>query len=163
MQARGALLIALLVAAVVQAVHYLPLMPARMATHFDGAGVPNGWGTPVAFFTIMLGLEVVMALSWATVRPLLRRLPNEQINFPNREYWLAPERREEAFRRFAGLLLEFGAMIQLLLITVTQLVVQANMSTPVVLSSGIALALVLFGVGTVIWLVRIFTAFPKAA
>lgn len=162
MKARSAILFALLAAAAAQAAHYAPLMPARMASHFDGAGVPNGFSTPGAFFTIMLGLQAIMALSWLTIRPFMRRLPPEQINLPNRDYWLEnPERREVAFERFAAVMLEFGIMLELLLVYVTQLVVEANLRSPVILSSKIALALIALGVGTCLWLVRLFTAFPR--
>lgn len=161
MKVRRAVIFTLLLAAAAQAAYYLPLMPPRMASHFDGSGIPNSWSTPPAFFAIMLTLQAIMACSWFTIRPLLRRLPPEQINLPNRDYWLTPARREVAFERFAGLMLEFGIMLELLLVYVTQLVVWANLSSPVVLSPRVGMALVAFMVGTIIWLVRLFSSFAE--
>lgn len=49
---------------------------------------------------LLLGPALVLALRWLVVRTA-RRSP-EMISYPHRDYWLAPERREEGIRRMTA-------------------------------------------------------------
>src|SRR5437588_11310819 len=79
-----------------QTIYYYPRLPAVVAQHFGAEGNPNGWAPREAFFLIswvvLLGIS---ALLMVTPR-LLRRVPVAMINLPNKDYWLAPERKEES-------------------------------------------------------------------
>lgn len=46
--------------AVLQVVYYYPQMPAVVASHFDGLGVPNGWSGKDAFFALYLTIVVLL-------------------------------------------------------------------------------------------------------
>ena len=46
------LFFAIVFAAIVQAGHDFPLLPNRLASHFDAAGAPNGWMDKSQFFMI---------------------------------------------------------------------------------------------------------------
>src|SRR4051794_14764693 len=72
------------------------LLPERVASHFGLHGQANGWMSKQAdllFFTgIGLGLPLlVLGLSYTA-----RFFPNDLFNLPHKDYWLAPERRQES-------------------------------------------------------------------
>lgn len=66
-------------------------LPEKVATHFNAAGVANGWMTPgghVQFtLTSGFGLSVlIVGLFYA-----LRFLPPSFLNVPRKEFWMKPE------------------------------------------------------------------------
>ena len=84
--------------------------------HFAANGEPNGWETPAGYvrFTLIFG-AVVPAFILLTFF-LIRFCNGWGLNIPHKDYWLAPERREETFafvqrqgNWFAGLLIAFFA------------------------------------------------------
>jgi uncharacterized membrane protein len=112
---------------VLQIVYYWPLMPERMASHFDGTGNPNGWSSRGTFFCLHAGLTVMIIFIFRILPSLLHRFPASLINVPNREYWLASERRQEAFTLITDRLLIFGNGTLFLFVAIVQLVFQANL------------------------------------
>lgn len=89
------------------------VLPARVASHFDARGIPNGWA-PRGFF---VGIQVFVVLTlWITLEASRRRIltPGAPMNLPNRDYWLAPERRAETAAWITAHLREFGAATLLL-------------------------------------------------
>jgi serine/threonine-protein kinase len=72
-------------------------LPARVATHFDGEGNPNGWMTRSTHITFILIFGFAFPLSLVGLLWLARLLPESLINIPKRDYWLAPERRAQTF------------------------------------------------------------------
>ena len=61
MSAPKAVFIALVALAVAQAIFYYPQLPGTMASHFDGAGHPNGWSSKPVFVGGMFGMMALMA------------------------------------------------------------------------------------------------------
>ena len=106
-------------------------LPERVASHFNGAGVANGWMAQSTYVRFIAGFGVIFSLLWAVALPLLLRItPVSLWNLPHRDYWLGPERRAETqaylavqFRWFACLAVGFAAGVH-------ASVVQANAATP---------------------------------
>ncbi len=70
--------------------HAYPELPERIASHFNGAGVPNGWMTKDQFFTLNAFL-VGMAVFTGLFPPfMIAKVDPSLINLPNKDYWLAP-------------------------------------------------------------------------
>lgn len=92
------LLVLTLAAAIVQAAWWYPRLPAQVPTHFGPNGLPDGWSTPTQMIVVFVGLQFISAGSLALVAIALKFIPNSMINIPNRQYWLAPERREATLR-----------------------------------------------------------------
>ena len=111
-----------------QALHYGPLLPERVASHFGPGGTPNGW-MPSSFF-IKLNLGVVAFLVFmlyaASVR--MRAADPATLKLPNRDYWLAPERRGETVEFLSGWFLWFGAATLLLMLDMFRQVFQYNLA-----------------------------------
>jgi hypothetical protein len=72
-------------------------LPPRVASHFDGRGVPDGWMTRSAHIVWMLGFGVGVPAFIVFLVSILRLFGGLGLNIPRREYWLAPERREATF------------------------------------------------------------------
>lgn len=83
----------LFLAGLLMMAYYYPQMPPRMASHFAADGRANGWQSREGFFLLML---LVSASSAVVVAPRqIAAKANARINLPNRDFWLAPERRAE--------------------------------------------------------------------
>jgi len=110
-------------------------MPAVVASHFSGSGAANGYMPRALYLLLMLVFVVVLPLVLAFVPGRSLNNPRARFNVPNRDYWLAPEHREEAValvRRYIG---RFGIVLAVFLCYVHWLVVRANAVRPPVLSS----------------------------
>jgi uncharacterized membrane protein len=155
---RYLILVGLVFLGFAQALIYYPQMPTPMASHFDGAGIPNGWSTPAQFFGLAITVELLSAGCFLIGR-LVGRMPTSMINLPNKEYWLAPERREQTMRRFSDSMIDFGIITHALLLYAFQLCILANLNPPPRLSHGIVWALILYAVLTVAWTIRMLTSY----
>jgi uncharacterized membrane protein len=108
-------LVAAIGVALLHAWHLSSVLPERVASHFDGAGLPNGWTTRAAFVGVYLGVIAVVSVSFGGIAALVRRVPSSLINLPNKAYWLAPDRREATMGWITGWSCLFGAATLLLM------------------------------------------------
>ncbi len=114
-------------AAVLQIAWHYPQLPANVASHFDGQGRPNGWMSRDGFFLLygaMLALQ--LAIFGAGFR-LMRRLPDRWFSLPNRDYWLAPERRGATLGYLEGWGLWMGCAVVAFIMGIFQLAIDANL------------------------------------
>ncbi|MCH6572343.1 MAG: DUF1648 domain-containing protein, partial [Proteobacteria bacterium] len=77
----------------VQLAVYYPQLPETMSVHFNKDGLANGWSSREVYFSIQIGLLVVLT-GIAAIAPLWGLKPGMKFRLPNREYWLAEERKE---------------------------------------------------------------------
>jgi len=154
------ILVFLYVAAVVQLGWIGSQMPAVVATHYDGAGHPNGWMSRAGMIGFQLGILAITAASFLGLPVLLGRLSPTLINIPHREYWLAPERRNATMTGLQNWMAGMGCGVVLLMMAVAHLVHRANLTTPPRLSSAALLAclggFLVYIVGSLIVLYRRF-------
>jgi uncharacterized membrane protein len=128
-------------------------LPARVATHFDIMGRPNGWMSRDGLIEFMLGFGILTPAFVVGSMAGVGYIPVSFVNLPNRDYWLAPERR----RATSAILLRFAlwlACILVLLFTgLYGLVIQANSPGYGRHLNGLGISLLLGGflVGTLIW------------
>lgn len=73
-----------------------PMLPLRMATHFDAAGNPNGWMSRSEHLIFMGAFGIGFPLFIIGMCWMARYLPMSAINLPHRDYWLSSERRDES-------------------------------------------------------------------
>jgi serine/threonine-protein kinase len=138
-------------------------LPATVASHFDAHGDANGWMDRTLFLLMMVLVGLLMPGMALLLRVLLRWLPASQINLPNREYWLAPERRAETIAEIPRRFLWLSCWTLVFLLGIHMLVVDANQRNPNHLSSAIWVLLVAYLVSIAIWvaaLVRHFRRVP---
>jgi hypothetical protein len=108
-----------------------------MASHFDGAGNPNGWQSRSAFFGLSLGVVLVLTCCFRVLPSLLHRFPDGLVNIPNKDVWLSPARRKGTFALLKDRMVLFGNATLLFLMAVMQLVVQANLDPALRISAGV--------------------------
>jgi uncharacterized membrane protein len=137
-------------------------LPARVASHFDLNGRPNGWMSREADLLFMgligIGLPLfIIAVSYAT-----GFVPKSLVNLPYREYWLAPERRKETAAYVGGRAVWMACMMLAFLTLVHLLVVEANGKSAPHLSGPLILSLAgIFLIGTGVWVWRLYQHFNK--
>lgn len=130
------------------AIHFSSLyaqLPPVMASHFDARGVPNGWQPKELFFTFLVGSLVIAAILTFAVPLLMEVLPTSLINLPNKEYWLAPERRAESIGFFQTQFAWFGCALLFFMMFAFEFAIRANFrDRPQMDSSSFVIALVAF-------------------
>ena len=139
-------------------------LPPIVASHFTSNGTANGFMPRRIYVAISLLMVVVMPLVVAFLPAAMIRRGGSNLNIPNREYWLAPERREGTvdFIREHGLW--FAAAVALFLGYVHWLVVGANALHPPELSAaGMRWGMAVFFVGVGVWMMILFARFRRPA
>jgi uncharacterized membrane protein len=121
-----------------------PLLPARMASHFGPHGEVTNRQSKEQFFMTMAVVVGVSFVAGFVVPPLIGIMPASMINLPNKEYWLAPERRKETMRYLGAKMGWFGCALLFLLLFVTSEAIDANMPSHGQFDIGATFA-VLFG------------------
>lgn len=142
------------------ALHY-PDLPDRVASHFDASGRADGFMAKGAFVTLMAALAVGDLLLFAGIGWLIGRLPAGLINMPNKDWWLAPERRAATVAALAAQLHWIGAATQLLLVATFELTARANSGDQAQLSGGFWFVLVGYLLYVAWWLVRMHRRFGR--
>lgn len=75
--------------------HSYTLLPEMVSTQFDAYGTPLRSMSRANFAMFHVGFVVFMSGIFAGMGYLLTRVPVKYLNIPNKDYWLAPERRRE--------------------------------------------------------------------
>jgi uncharacterized membrane protein len=154
------LFIASFLANVVLSLVSLAILPDRVAIHFGSGGAPDGWASNLTHTLVMLGAHSLVFGALYFSPSLLATVPGKWISFPNRDFWLAPQRRHRAVERLSRLLWQFGTGVFGLLFFAGLLAIRANRSDPVRLDEGLFLSgLAVFLAFTVYWIVALVRAF----
>ena len=146
-----------------QARNFANAMPNVMATHFGASGSANGWQTKGQFFVLEIVLLGVCLLVGFVVPAIISAVPPELVNLPNKDFWLAPIRRDHTIAVIRIQMAWFACALLTFLIVVNQLVFNANQLVPHQLNAPqFTIALVAFLGFVAIWLVRLIGYFSKA-
>ena len=138
----------------------LLILPERVAIHFGLGGLPDSWAPNLNSTLLMLGVHALVFVSLYFSPKLLATIPSRWISLPNRNYWLAPERRSEAVAKFSQLMWQFGTAVFLFMLLAGVLTMRANLSKPVRLEEGVLLiGLAIFLAYTAYWTIALLRAF----
>ncbi|MBN1296004.1 DUF1648 domain-containing protein [bacterium] len=155
-----ALLIVSYTLTIILAVVSMHFLPEQVATHFGAGGHADGWGARESNAMMFAGIQTSLFLLFAFLPCAIRHIPGQWINIPNREYWLAAERREITQRMIAGLLDVYGTGFFVFMTGFFILVIRANLSTPVHLHEPTLFILLgIFLVFTAGWVVAFYRKF----
>lgn len=123
-----AILAFLVVGFIGQIIYYYPNLPERMASHFNASGKPDGWMSK-SVFLIFEGVVLTMIIAEFTLLPLLiEKMPDSLISLPNKDYWLANERRAETFSAIRVYFEWFSVGLLGLFIAINEFVFRANLN-----------------------------------
>lgn len=139
--------------------YYYTALPGQIASHFNAAGEADGWMSKNAFF-IFEGVILLIILAEFTVLPfLIKKMPDSLINLPNKDFWLALDRRSETFAAIGEYFDWFSILLLSLFITVNHIVFRANIRGENLSSTAMWLILGAFFAFTIFWLVKFFRRF----
>lgn len=151
---------AIVAIALAQAIYNFPLLPDRLASHFNAYGLPNGWMSKQAFFIVYAAMILVAAVPEFFVPYSIAHTSNARVNLPNKDYWLAPDRRASTMAYFEKSFAWFGCALLLLEVCAMGLAIQANFSSPPRLPAVPMMGLVVvFLVYTVVWVILMMRRF----
>ncbi len=128
-------------------------LPPVVASHFDGAGAPNGWSSRAGYAALLVVIGAGLPAGIVALVTLLTRRGPERLNIPARQYWVHPERGAEAVRRVRAYMWWLGCIMTGASLVIHLLVVEANASDPPRLGTrGILLTLVATLGGIGLWI-----------
>lgn len=157
------MLVVLLFVMMTELFYSLPRTSSPLASHFDTAGVANGWMTKSTFSLVYSGPILLMSALALALGPLVNRLP-WLLSLPHRDYWLAPERRKSSLTYIDAWTLWFNNVTILFLLGVVHLTLEANREAQARLDVIAFAALAALYLGfTTLWLTRLFGRFRKPA
>jgi uncharacterized membrane protein len=121
------IIILLLALAAIQFAYYYPKLPDTLAVHFGTSLEADGWQGKQGFVFAYACVEVGMVAMLLVIGFVMTRVPIGMVNIPNRDYWLAPERRKQTLE---CVMTQVGwIMVATLayLIAIAQVILDANM------------------------------------
>jgi hypothetical protein len=123
-------------------------LPPVVASHFDASGAPDGALPRGLYLALMGALLAGVPLLLALLPRWMIGRDGARLNIPHRQYWLAPDRREQTldFLRRQGRW--FAAAVALFLAYAHGLVVQANRQPPSLATPALLAGLVVFLLAT---------------
>ena len=116
------------------------------------------------FATFYIVLVILTAALLGGLGELLRHVPDDLMNLPNKDYWLSPERHEATIGKITVSMASFGVATMILLIAVMHLAIVANLDGTKQLSILFFPFFLVYIVYVVIWtvlLVRRYNNVPK--
>jgi uncharacterized membrane protein len=140
----------------------LPSLAEPVATHFDGAGNPNGWMSRRGYAIFMVALGIGLpAFIVALVRIAPRRFPN-QLSIPHRSFWLAAGRREETLQFLKWHIGWLATLMVFFVIAIHHLVIMANAARPPVLPRApLFFVIGCFLAGLAVWMWLLWLRFRR--
>lgn len=111
------------------------ITPEQMAAHFDIQGLPDRFVSKAEFFWFQVQTLLVMILISLPLQLLFLVLPPGLINMPNREYWLAPERRAETVGRLSSFAAMVFGIILLVIQAAFEISAYANLQMPIMFNA----------------------------
>ena len=136
-------------------------LPQRVASHFNAAGVPDGWTTRSNY---LLGIGAVVFGGSAFILALfycVRFFPPSMINLPHREHWLAAERRWTTMDTLLNAGIWFTCFQALFGFGLHWLIVEANRSPGARLGPGVWLLAGCFLGITGLWVFALIRRFTR--
>jgi uncharacterized membrane protein len=138
-----------------------PSLPERVATHFGTDGRADGWMTKAAYARFQVGLTGFLALLFLGIGKLMTLLPDDAINLPNRDYWLAPARRARTVAIMKSEMHRFGCAMVAFSLGIQEAVIRANISQSFRLGSLFFVCLVGFLGFTTVWTIGFYRRFRR--
>ncbi|MGE5681154.1 MAG: DUF1648 domain-containing protein [Bacillota bacterium] len=109
-------------------IYFYPLLPDKMATHFNFSGNADGWAGKTPFFMIFVFIYFISIGSMLLLSFFINKIPNSMINLPNKDKLLAPERREVTLSYISKFLIDLASLTALLFIFLNYFVFVTNIN-----------------------------------
>jgi hypothetical protein len=105
-------------------------LPAQVASHFGAGGAASGAMTRSGYVLFMLAFAIGLPLLMVFSMGVLPRLMENGLNIPNRDYWMAPARREATLRYLGTHAYWLGSLLTVFIAAIHLLLLEANAAQP---------------------------------
>lgn len=156
-------LLCILLLCVGQALYFAPQLPKQVASRFAADGTAIGQSSKLQFLLLTVGLNIAVTAFTATIAAFLSQLPDSLINFPNKDYWLHPDRRAKTLADMRIMMLAIAALTSIFLAAVFHLVCRANIEQRPLPPSTMAASLAIFMFAIATLLVYTFIRYRRPA
>ena len=143
-----------------QALHYAPILPAFVASHFGPNGAPNATMPRESFILLNFGVVGLLTALFLGISTLMGSLRAESINLPDKEHWMAPERRQDTVDFLAGYFPWFGSATLLLMLDMFRQVFRFNLGLAKTLEHPFA-SLCVYLLAVLAWMAGFFRRFSR--
>ncbi len=151
----------LLVLSVLQIYYYYPTLPETVASHFGPGGEADGWSSKGDFMLIYAITFFAIAAIFLGITWFLPKIPPSLVNLPNKDYWLADERKNATYALLANYVLWFTNATLAFIMVVMNMTIRANIYRTNELGDSFWLLLILYLLFTAVWCVYLFRSFGK--
>jgi len=154
MKSQHFIYLVLILAVIVQSAYYYPKLPDEIASHFDINGQPDSWVPKEFLIAFDIGFVLLTSIMFMAMPLTFRIVPDSLINLPKKDYWLAPERRDETISFLSRQLSRMGMGTVLFLFFIFELILRANLQNPFHISlTPMMIILGLYLAFTMVWLI----------
>ncbi|RMD51301.1 MAG: DUF1648 domain-containing protein [Ignavibacteria bacterium] len=115
-------------AAIVQSIYFYPHLPNEVAVHFNASGQADNFSSKLSANIFQIGIVCFIAILFGGISYFITRAKDDFINLPNKEYWLAPERRNETIAYLIKFTNWSGVITNIFLLLVFQQVTNTNIA-----------------------------------
>lgn len=137
-------------------------LPNRIASHFNGRGVADGWMPKPSFTMTMLAVGFGVPAFVMAIMFSIRFFPAKYLNVPNPAYWREPTNYRKACDFLFISSLWFASAFLLWQTFFSQLIVSANLVSPPQLNSNHAILMTVpLLIFTFAWVVLIVLRFLR--
>jgi uncharacterized membrane protein len=141
------------------------VLPENIASHFNGAGVPNGFMSKEGYIQFMLLFAVGIPTLTVCSISFAMSFASASINIPNKEYWLSVQNRTQTILFLKSQVAYLGILIASFIAYIHWLLLKANSTQPPQLPNSLffvgmsvfLLSILWWG----LWLVLKFVRVPK--
>ena len=129
-------------------------LPERVASHFNGAGVANGWmpRDGYRYFMVFFVTLFPMLVTLVPAKGFRDPATQAKMNLPNRDYWLSIDQIDYTINYLTRFFLNTGYGLVVFLCYVHWLVIDANRHQPPSMSAPHIITAIVIFVAYIIWL-----------
>lgn len=140
---------------------YYEKLPEIVAIHFDIEGKADGMASKQVFIMFYIALVALLSLSFCGLAALLPKVPPAFINMPNKDYWLAEERKKESLAKIMRQMFWMNNITILFVIFVMEIIFQTNLTKTNQLNIDFFIILIIYIIFNIAWVVNFYRAFKK--
>jgi uncharacterized membrane protein len=111
-----------------QIIYFYNILPASIASRFNRDGMPTLWFAKKVFILIHAGLVLLTSGFFLFVGLFLERIPAKFLNIPNKDHWMAPDRKQQTFNDFLKFLYLYANMTLVFFFMTFQHIYKVNLN-----------------------------------